>query len=422
MGACCTREQTQANELLNSVHYTTEEIINTGVDILSKPELKYEEIKLIKTPQEMQLDLIINGIQNLYEGKTKKISQIELYNLTIYFKDNYTKSEYLLFDMRRSSEQKEDYIKKMNHINYTYSQIKNISGAKKDKFRTFLDNKIIIFIISEKILKKDGKNKSTPKDIINTLFKINDNIKIYLLDSILSEKETPIIFIKLLSFLGEKSYEILPYILFYYRHVSTFYIDGYIFINFIDKNKTLFSFESLINELNKNNELSFENKFLKDMNITSMISIDNDDEANYENGAQPNKDQFEIKVKENQYKKTFYKNIYCSKNSTLKNKNKIKEICDWLRNEVSKGHSIYINIDNYEDRNEVDNDGTETNNNNHIKNNWIFVVIVFLTYIVKVNYIEIVNYLKEKINYIQNISEIIDFYLREIDFNEFFND
>jgi hypothetical protein len=320
--------------------------------------------------------------------------------------------------MRRSSEQKEDYIKKMNHINYTYSQIKNISGAKKDKFRTFLDNKIIIFIISEKILKKDGKNKSTPKDIINTLFKINENIKIYLLDSILSEKETPIIFIKLISFLGEKSYEILPYILFYYRHVSTFYIDGYIFINFIDKNKTLFSFESLINELNKNSELSFENKFLKDMNITSMINIDNNDEINYENNVQPNQDHFEVIVKENQYKKTFYKNIYCSKNSTLNNKNRIKEICDWLRNEVSKGHSIYINIDNYENNNEI---GIESNNNS-IKNNWIFVVIVFLTYIVKVNYLEIVNYLKEKINYIQNISEIIDFYLREIDFNEFFND
>ena len=105
------------------------------------------------------------------------------------------------------------------------------------------------------------------------------------------------------------------------------------------------------------------------MNITSIISIDSDDEPS-----------FEIKVKENQYKKTFYKNIYCSNNSTLKNKNKIKEICDWLRNEVSKGRSIYINIGNYEDNNEVDNDGTESNNNNNFKNNWIFVVIVFLTY------------------------------------------
>ena len=51
-------------------------------------------------------------------------------------------------------------------------------------------------------------------------------------------------------------------------------------------------------------------------------------------------------------------------------------------------------------------------------------MIVFLTYIIKVNYLEIVKYLKEKINYIQNqnISEIIDFCLKEIDFNEFFND
>ena len=392
MGACCTREQTQAYEILNSVNYSNEEIINKGIDSLSKPELKYEIIKLVKTPEEIQLDLIINTIQNSFGEKTRKISQIELYNLTIYFKDNYTESEYLLYDQRRSIEQKEDFIKKMKHINYTYNEIKDINGKKLENFRNFLDNKKIIFIISEKFLKKEKLTKGTPFEIVNLLFNINDNLNIYLLDSPLIESETPTIFLKLLSFLSGKSYEILPYILFCYRHVTTFYIDGYIFINFLNKN--LFSFEFLINELRaEKNDFSFENKFLKEMNIFSMINIDNNSSSEY-------------KVNQNQYKNLIFKNINCSKCSLRKNRSDILEICDWLRNEISKGHSIYINVDNYDEK----------------RKDWIYVIIVLLTYIVRVNYLEIVHYLKEKINFIINISEDIESCLKSNEFEEIFNE
>ena len=392
MGACCTREQTQTYEILNSVNYSNEEIINKGIDSLSKPELKYEIIKLVKTPEEIQLDLIINTIQNTFGEKTKKISQIELYNLTIYFKDNYTESEYLLYDQRRSIEQKEDFIKKMKHINYTYNQIKDINGKKLENFRNFLDNKKIIFIISEKFLKKEKLTKGTPFEIVNLLFNINDNLNIYLLDSPLIESEIPTIFLKLLSFLSDKSYEILPYILFCYRHVTTFYIDGYIFINFLNKN--LFSFEFLINELRaEKDDFSFENKFLKEMNIFSMINIDNNSSSEY-------------KVNQNQYKNLIFKNINCSKFSLRKNRSDILEICDWLRNEISKGHSIYINVDNYDEK----------------RKDWIYVIIVLLTYIVRVNYLEIVHYLKEKINFIINISEDIESCLKSNEFEEIFNE
>ena len=392
MGACCTREQTQTYEILNSVNYSNEEIINKGIDSLSKPELKYEIIKLVKTPEEIQLDLIINTIQNTFGEKTKKISQIELYNLTIYFKDNYTESEYLLYDQRRSIEQKEDFIKKMKHINYTYNQIKDINGKKLENFRNFLDNKKIIFIISEKFLKKEKLTKGTPFEIVNLLFNINDNLNIYLLDSPLIESEMPTIFLKLLSFLSDKSYEILPYILFCYRHVTTFYIDGYIFINFLNKN--LFSFEFLINELRaEKDDFSFENKFLKEMNIFSMINIDNNSSSEY-------------KVNQNQYKNLIFKNINCSKFSLRKNRTDILEICDWLRNEISKGHSIYINVDNYDEK----------------RKDWIYVIIVLLTYIVRVNYLEIVHYLKEKINFIINISEDIESCLKSNEFEEIFNE
>ena len=391
MGGCCTREQTQAFEILNSVNYSNEEIINNGIDSLAKPELKYDIIKLVKTPEEVQLDLIINQIQNTFKEKAKKISQIELYNLTIYFKENYTESEYLLYDSRRSIEQKEDFIKKMKHINYTYNQIKEISGKKLENFKNFLDNKKIIFIISDKFLQKEKKKQGTPFEIINLLFQINNNFTVYLLDTPLIELEMPNIFLKLVSLLGDKSYDDLPYILFCYRHVTTFYIDGYIFINFL--NKKIFSFDSLIYELRlEKNEFSYENKFLKEMNISGMINIDNSSVS-------------EFKINHSQYKKNIFKTINCTKFSLIKNKNDIKELCDWLRIEIANGHSIYINVENY----------------NETRNDWIFVVIIFLTYIVRVNHIEIANYLKEKINFIENITQNIDNCIKSNEFEEILN-
>ena len=392
MGGCCNREQTQAFEILNSVNYSNEEIINNGIDSLAKPELKYDIIKLVKTPEEVQLDLIINQIQNTFKEKAKTISQIELYNLAIYFKDNYTESEYLLYDSRRSIEQKEDFIKKMKHINYTYNQIKEISGKKLENFKNFLDNKKIIFIISDKFLQKEKKKQGTPFEIINLLFQINKNFTVYLLDTPLIELEMPNIFLKLLTLLGDKSYDDLPYILFCYRHVTTFYIDGYIFINFLNKN--IFSFDSLINELRlEKNEFCYENKFLKEMNISGMINIDNSSAS-------------EFKINQSQYKKYIFKTINCTKFSLIKNKNDIKELCDWLRIEIANGHSIYINVENY----------------NETRNDWIFVVIIFLTYIVRVNYIEIANYLKEKINFIENITQNIDNCIKSNEFEEILND
>ena len=392
MGGCCARQQTQAFEILNSVNYSNEEIINNGIDSLAKPELKYDIIKLLKTQEEVQLELIINQIQNTFKEKAKKISQIELYNLTIYFKDNYTESDYLLYDSRRSIEQKEDFIKKMKHINYTYNQIKEISGKKLENFKNFLENKKIIFIVSDKFLQKDKKKQGTPFEIINLLFQINKNFTVYLLDTPLIELEMPNIFLKLLSFLGDKSYDDLPYILFCYRHVTTFYIDGYIFINFL--NKKIFLFDSLINELRlEKNEFCYENKFLKEMNISGMINIDNSCQS-------------EFKINQSQYKKYIFKTINCTRFSLIKNKNDIKELCDWLRIEISNGHSIYINVENYSEK----------------RNDWIFIVIIFLAYIIRINHTEIANYLKEKINFIENITQYIDDCLKSNEFDEILNE
>ena len=72
---------------------------------------------------------------------------------------------------------------------------------------------------------------------------------------------------------------------------------------------------------------------------------------------------------------------------------------------INKGSSIYINIDNYDDNN----------------NDWIYVIIIFMTYLIQVNYLEIANYLRQKINFIKNISQIVNNCLNDDDFDAIFN-
>ena len=128
------------------------------------------------------------------------------------------------------------------------------------------------------------------------------------------------------------------------------------------------------------------------MNIISIINIDN----RYK----------EYKVTENKYQNKTYRNINISKNSLNGNKKEFIKLCDIIREEIAnKGYSIYINIENYDTK----------------KNDWIYVIIVFITIIIQVNYLEVANYLRQKINFIKNISQIINNCLYDDYFDDIFN-
>ena len=161
-----------------------------------------------------------------------------------------------------------------------------------------------------------------------------------------------------------------------------------------NSNNNIFSFESLINELSSEKKiLNFENNFLNEMNINFIINIDNDSKNKY-------------KIIEQKYKNRIYKNINISKISLIENKDDFIKLCDLIRIEIiNKGSSIYVNIDNYDDNN----------------NDWIYVVIIFMTYLIQVNYLEIANYLRQKINFIKNISQIVNNCLNDDDFDAIFN-
>ena len=306
MGSCCTTNYEKNLEVKNNFEHIETET-NNIIANLTKSELKFEQINYEISDEDIELGKIINKLKYLYKEKIKVFTEIELINLAIYSKEN-SDNDYLIFDMRLSLEQKENYLKKIKHINYTFDQIRNIKKINKyELLQNFIDNKDIIIITAKKYLspqyKKDkNENEDYTIEICNLLYIINNNIQFKLLNS---------------------------YILFTYKHVTTFYKEGYFFINFT--NELLFNINKYIKVLNEiNNEehqekysdrLNEENvkyKFLNDMSVTTIINIDNELKTSFD-------------IKEKDYKRNSFKEIFLNKNDLNIEMNKISELILWMR-------------------------------------------------------------------------------------------
>ena len=399
MGSCCTINQDKNTEVKNNFEYTETENNNILLN-LTKSELKLEQSFLELSEEDIELGKIINKLKYLYKDKIKVFTEIELINLAIYSKDN-NNNKYLIFDMRVSLEQKENYLKKINHINYTFDQIRNIRKIKKfEILQNFIDNKNIVVISAKKFLslsyKKDkNENDDFVIEICNLLYIINNNINFKILNSCLDKpEEKKEKFVDYLSLYYSLNF--IPYILFTYKHLTTFYKEGYFFLNFT--NEQLFYIEKYIKVLNdikdnetkdkftdRLNEESVKYKFLNDMNVTSIINIDNELKTSFD-------------IKDYQYQRNSFKEIYLNKNDLNMEINKINDLIVWIKKEINKGHSCYFNILNYE-LNFLENESQD--------NNWIFIIVFILLMVTEVEYYEVINYLIEKMIYLDNVEQVI---------------
>ena len=388
MGGCCARQQEVYFDKNNCFNYATDEVIK--INAIVKPELKLERKKENAKEEEIQLSKIIVELKKIFKEKISTLTEIELFNLAIYNKESFINNEYLIFDMRKSSDQKEEYLKRIKHINYTYEQVQKIEKINKFQIlHNFIDKKKIILIIPEYYLNpknnKEGfrKVETYPIELCHLLYKINNNISFIILNCCINKNDCEKnIFEEYLSVFH--SNDIIPFILFSYAHVTTFIKEGYFFISF--SNEQLFYFNNYIEylnkpEINQKNELAFKNKLLNDMYITCIINIDNFIQKNFE-------------IKDYYYQNNAFKEIILNKNELKIKKEEIIAIIDWIKQEIQKGHSIYFNIENYE---------------NEIKNNsWIFVIVILISIITEIEYFIVINYLEEKmIYYVDNINEII---------------
>ena len=335
-------------------------------------------------PNNNILSRIIQDLKKENEAQVNSITIIELFNLVIY-QNNNNNNDYLVFDMRSREEQTENYIKKIKPINITVNELLKISHENIGTLQSSLNNKKIIII--------PENTYDNLKNLCQQMLKIGicNGICLKILNTNLLENNSN----KLIQYLSVcHSYDNIPYILFTYQHFKQSLNEGYFFISFL--NNKLFSLKEYVNELNQTlvdnnntniNICSSTNKFFLEMKITTIFNIDN-------------RLKNELDIKEyNHNNDDIFKEIIINKNDIKNEKDKINEIVKWLDQEMNKGHSCYFNI-----QKNCLNDLTDSNQ----ENNWIFIIIILITLVTKWEYIKVIDYLKEKMVYINNIDEIFN--------------
>ena len=224
MGICCTRNETTNDEILNSNSFNRNE--PDFSDSARGPELSFESKRYDNNKLNTQLNILISNMSQVLLSNVKKITFIELWNISLLYKDNHTASVYLVYDMRDYQSRKENFLKKMRHINYSFDELKIMPNDKLANFKRFINGKKVIFIFPD-------ENIEQSSEIINFINGLKSDIFNLFLNSTLEQKLLSPFTNKLFSFIEEKDYDSLSYILFAYSHLSTIKKEGYSFIYFM---------------------------------------------------------------------------------------------------------------------------------------------------------------------------------------------
>ena len=367
MGICCTRNETTNEEILNSFNRNEPDFS----DSTRGPELSFESKRFDNNKLNTQLKILISNMSQVLLSNVKKITFIELWNIALLYKDNHTSSVYLLYDMRDYHSRKENFLKKMRHINYSYDELRMMPNDKLSNFKRFINGKKVIFIFPDEKIDQSS-------EIINFISELKSDILNLFLNSTLEQKVLSPYTNKLLFFIEEKDYEYLSYILFAYSHLSNLKKEGFSFIYFIPSAYN----NDLLTSIKERKEI-YQN-FIESFNISSIVYISKkrDNEIREFNDMEENA-------------KSISKIAYICEdlNSIIQHREVIEEICAMIRSEVERGHSFEFVI------NESDVE---------IEDSWLCIVILILWKIMNgISPKIIMNYLEYKCMFIPNLKNRI---------------
>ena len=106
-----------------------------------------------------QLNIDLNAFIEKYKTKIKieKINFVQIYNIFMNYKYNFTRSEFILCDIRNDLKEKNQalFLKQFPQINYNIKELEILSKNRLIKFFKFINNKKIIFIL------KDSKEENS---------------------------------------------------------------------------------------------------------------------------------------------------------------------------------------------------------------------------------------------------------------------
>ena len=367
MGICCTRNETTNEEILNSFNRNESDFS----DSTRGPELSFESKRFDNNKLNTQLKILISNMSQVLLSNVKKITFIELWNIALLYKDNHTSSVYLLYDMRDYHSRKENFLKKMRHINYSYDELRMMPNDKLSNFKRFINGKKVIFIFPDEKIDQSS-------EIINFISELKSDILNLFLNSTLEQKVLSPYTNKLLFFIEEKDYEYLSYILFAYSHLSNLKKEGFSFIYFIPSAYN----NDLLTSIKERKEI-YQN-FIESFNISSIVYISKkrDNEIREFNDMEENA-------------KSISKIAYICEdlNSIIQHREVIEEICAMIRSEMERGHSFEFVI------NESDVE---------IEDSWLCIVILILWKIMNgISPQIIMNYLEYKCMFIPNLKNRI---------------
>ena len=213
-------------------------------------------------------------ISNSNSNKISAINLESLWNITKYYKQDFTNCPYILYDLRKKENKTENFLKKYKCINYNIIEIQTFSGNKLRIFRNFIKNKNIIII-------PETYGIGELKRISDFIDSINDESfyqqKFYILEDLLNikDEEIPDYFYnyKLYQKIDDKEFEIYPNILFSLNQIK--YLNNYNFIYIQEK-------EIESSEFLSNKDFLL---FIKSMNIKLILDLDD----TYKNQEEPEK-------------------------------------------------------------------------------------------------------------------------------------
>ena len=227
-------------------------------DYFLKQEIFYKNIN----------DVILNSNNN----KIDTINIESLWNISKYYKQDFTNCPYILYDLRKKEFKVENFLKKYKCINYNISEIKTFNGNRLKLFKNFIRNKNIIIIPQNQSI-NELKKISNFIDTLNG--EIINNQKFFILTDILNikDEDIPDFFYtyKLYKKFDDKDFEYYPNIFFPLSNIK--YLNNFNYIYIQQK-----EFESHFYITNK----EFLN-FCKNMGIKIILDLD----ENFEKQEEP---------------------------------------------------------------------------------------------------------------------------------------
>ena len=122
--------------------------IRNPISIINNPSIRSNyNINYKSGPINDHVNMLISNNQSPIP--LQKINYSQLYNIFMNYAYDFTKSDFVICDTRKDDEKKQIFLKKFNQINFSPQQVESMQEERMNKFKNYLKNKNIIFILKD---------------------------------------------------------------------------------------------------------------------------------------------------------------------------------------------------------------------------------------------------------------------------------